>query len=240
VSSSATLASLWSRRGKVSQRLVADGYPCPSSSSSKCQLLEQRADRCSPDRAPIRRWEFLKFMKRVALGTAAMAILATLFAPISAADPTAHLKSEIDAARSESGCGPLQLDPILNAISQRVAHEADDYVRHAATTLPTTGEIDLRPTGTGGVLRVMREYGDNTNSARLLNGYGDYRTGGTGDNEDKAIKAAVLQGLGSEALSNCTAYTKYGLSAINDSGQEGWPSTEPRPFSVAAVVLAGA
>ena len=150
-----------------------------------------------------------------------------------------HLKSEIDAARSDSRCPPLHSDPGLDNISRRVTHEVDDYIRHSSTFLPTTGEIDLFASGKGGLLSVMREAGYNTNKARLLNGYGDYRTGGPGDNEAKAVKAAVLEGLGFEALTDC-GYTKYGLSAISDdSSQGGWPSTAPRSFTVTAVVLVG-
>jgi hypothetical protein len=175
---------------------------------------------------------------RVASSVTATAALAILFAPTSAADPTAHLKSEIDAARSESGCPPLQLDTRLNDVSQRVTHETDDYVRHAFRFLPTTGENDLLPTGNGGVQRIMREAGYNTNKTKLLVGYGDYRTGGTGDNETKAIKGAVLEGLGFEALPDCS-YQKYGLSALSDDSSQGWPSTPPRTYVLATVVLAG-
>jgi hypothetical protein len=85
----------------------------------------------------------------------------------------------------------------------------------------------------------MRESGYSAAKARLLIGYGDYRTGGTGDNEAKAIRGTVLEGLGFEALPDCT-YTKYGVSAINDDSSQGWPSTAPRTYTVTAVVLAGA
>lgn len=179
-----------------------------------------------------------KLATRIPLSMTATAALVIFFASTAAADPTTHLKSEIDAARSESECPPLRSDPRLNNVSQRVAHEMDDYVRHAATSFPTTGENDLLSTGAGGVLPVMREAGYNTNKAKLLLGYGDDRMGGTGDNEAKAIKVAVLQGLGFEAIPDC-GYTKYGFSAINDDNQGGWPSTSPRAYSVTAVVLAG-
>ena len=172
------------------------------------------------------------------LSIVTIGVVALLFAPSAAADPTSHLKSEIDATRGESGCPPLRSDTRLNNVSQRVAHEIDDYVRHASTSFPTTGENDLLSTGTGGLLPVMREAGYNTNKAKLLLGYGDGRMGGTGDNEAKAIKVAVLQGLGSEVIPDC-GYTRYGLSTINDDNQGGWPSTPPRAFSVTAVVLAG-
>jgi hypothetical protein len=180
----------------------------------------------------------MQLVKRVALSITATAALAISFAPTSAADPTAHLKAEIDAARSESGCPPLQLDPVLNGVSLRVAHEMDDYVRHSSSFLPTGGEGPPVVEASGGVLRVMREAGYSTAKAKLLEGYGDYRTGGTGDNEAKAIKGTVLQGLGFEVLPDCT-YTKYGISAINDDSSQGWPSTPPRTYAVTAVVMAG-
>lgn len=175
---------------------------------------------------------------RIALSVTTTAVLAILSAPVSAADPTAHLKSEIDAARSESGCPPLQLDPRLNDVSLRVTHETDDYVRHALKLLPTSGEIDLLASGNGGALRVMREAGYNTNKVKLLLGYADNRTGGTGDNETKAIKGAVLEGLAFESLPDC-GYTKYGLSALDDDSSQGWPSTPPRAYAVTTVVLVG-
>jgi hypothetical protein len=124
-------------------------------------------------------------------------------------------------------------------VSQRAVREADDYVKHILRSLPTTNEIDLQANGSGGVLRVMRESGYNTNKAKLLEGYGDYRMGGTRDNEGKAVRTAVLEGLGIDAFSDC-AYTNYGLAAINDDSNEGWPSTAPRTFTVTAVLLAGA
>lgn len=157
----------------------------------------------------------------------------------SRADATTQLQSEIDSARSDSGCPPLHVDPILTSVSQRIARETDDYVKHKANFLPTTNEIDLVPHGLGGLLRVMREMGSNTNKAKLLAGYGDEKTGGPGDNLAKAIKGAVLQGLGFEALPDC-GYTRYGVSAIDDvDTSQGWPSTPPRTFAVTVVVLAG-
>lgn len=159
------------------------------------------------------------------------AIGAICDAPVSVADPTSHLRAEIDGARSESGCAPFQTDAALTEISQRIATEVDEYVRHAARVLPPSTDTDL--------LQVLRQSGYNTVNARLLNGYGDYRTGGTGDNEAKAIKAAVLEGRGFEALPDCTL-TRYGLGAINNDGSGGWPSTQPRTYSVVVVILAGA
>lgn len=217
--SSGMHALAWSRRTRLSRKLH------PSA---------------SPASPTIPRWELTKLATGTALSITATAVLSTLLAPTSVADPTTHLKSEIDAARSESGCPPLQSEPRLNNVSQRVAHEADDYVRHVATNLPTTGENDALPlgTGAGGVLRILREAGYHTNKVKLLQGYGDDQMGGTRDIEAKAIRATVLQGLGFEALTDC-GFKKYGLSAVNDDGSQGSPSTPPRTYVVTAVVLAG-
>jgi hypothetical protein len=180
-------------------------------------------------------------MKRLAPIIVAPIILAIFLASPAAADPTVNLKSAIDAARGESGCPPLKIDPLLTGVAQSINRQVDQYVRHAPTarTLPVTGDVDLVPTGRGGLEQALIEAGYYTANAKLLSGYGDYRTGGTGDNESKAIRATVLEGLGAEALSDC-GYTKYGVSAINnDSTGEGWPSTPPRTYSVTTVVLAG-
>jgi hypothetical protein len=198
-----------------------------------------RADQSGSQQCAAARWKLLRLMKRVAMTMTASAILAVHLAAPSAADPTTHLKSEIDAARRDAGCPPLQLDPILNDVSQRVTGETDDYVRHAARELPTSGEIDLLSTGSGGVLKVLRERGYHTNKVRLLSGFGDNRAGGAGDNEAKAIKALVLEGQGFDVLSDCT-YTRYGVSALNDDSSQGWPSTTPRAYAVASAVVAAA
>lgn len=165
-----------------------------------------------------------------AMGVTGAAISMIAFAPISAADPTQQLKIEIDAARAESGCPPFEVDPVLADLSQRSVHEVGDYVKHTGRFLPTSSDRDL--------LRVLRETGYNTVNAKQLNGYADYRTGGAGDNETRAIKGAVLQGHGFGTLTDCTL-TKYGFSGLNDDGSGGWPSTVPRAYSVVVVILAG-
>ena len=173
----------------------------------------------------------MKLMKLAALSIAATAVLTIFLAPISVADPTANLQSELDAARSESGCPPFQLDPLLNDISHNAAQQNDEYVRGAARFLPPTTDKDL--------MRVLREADSKIIKAKLITGYGDPRTGGPGDNESKAIKGAVVEGLAYGVFSDCT-YTKYGFSAINDDSSQGWPSTAPRTYSVTSVVVAAA
>jgi hypothetical protein len=175
-------------------------------------------------------------MKRVAVSITAAALLAIFLAPTSAADPTTRLKSEVDAARGEAGCPPFQSDPILNDVSQRAAHEMDVWTNHTGRFLPF---MDTNIKEFTSVQQVLREYGYTPLKSRMLVGYGDYRTGGPGDNEAKAIKGAILQGWGFGVLSDCS-YTKYGVAAINDDSSQGWPSTAPRSFTVTAVVVTGA
>jgi hypothetical protein len=196
--------------------------------------------RSSGGRRPRQRRESMKRVTRAALCITATAISALTFAATSAADPDMHLQSEIDAARSEAGCPPLQLDPVLNDLSRRIVGETDSYVKHAARALPTTNEIDLIPTGSGGLLKAMRQSGYNTQVARLLSGYGDYNEGGNqaDDLEKRAIKDLILEGLAFDTFTDCR-YTKYGFDIISDNSSQGWPSTPPRAFSVAAAVLAG-
>ncbi len=177
-----------------------------------------------------------KLMKRLALSIAATAILAIFLAPMSMADPTTNLQSEIDTARSESGCQAFQLDPLLNDVSQNIARESDEYVRHTARSMPTSPDAT---TGDADLMRLLRESGSAIVKAKLLEGYGDPDTGGPGDNEAKAIKATVVEGLSFGVFPDCT-YTKYGFSAINDDSSQGWPSTAPRPYTVTALVVAAA
>jgi hypothetical protein len=173
----------------------------------------------------------MKLMKCVALSVTATVLLTIFLSPISMADPTTHLKSKIDAARSESGCPTFQLDPLLNDVSQTIARQTDEYVRHAARFFPGTGDADL--------MRVLRESGSRIVKAKLVEGYGDPDMGGPGDNEAKAIKATVVEGLAFGVFPDCT-YTKYGFSAINDDSSQGSPSTPPKHYTVTALVVAAA
>jgi hypothetical protein len=173
----------------------------------------------------------MKLMKSAAVSVTATAVLTIFVAPISIADPIQHLKSEIDAARSQAGCPPFQSDPLLNDVSHTTARQTDEYVRHTSRFLPTTGDADL--------MRELRESGSRIVNAKLVEGYGDPNTGGPGDNEAKAITATVVEGSSYGVFADCR-YTKYGFSAINDDSSQGWPSTAPRPYTVTAVVVAAA
>jgi hypothetical protein len=232
VRSLAMPAPEWSLPTKVSQMLGANWYLSTSTlhPGIGASVAETHRIRSDAHGYSMPRWELLKVMKRAVTSFTAAGICAIVLAPISSADPTTHLKSEVDAARGASGCPALQLDPTLSDVSQRTASETDEYVRHTARFLPITGDTD--------VVRALRESGYNTVKAKLLLGYADDRTGGTGNNEAKAIKSTVLEGLAFEVFPDC-AYKKYGVTVINDDSNQGWPSTAPRSYTVTAVVVAG-
>lgn len=184
----------------------------------------------------------IKVATRAVLSATITGTLAVVFSSLSAADPPASLESLLDAARAEYGCPALQLDPVLNNVSHRIAGENADYVSHnpRSRTLPTSGEIPLLPTGSEGLLQVLREAGYNTNKTRLLIGYGDDSMGGPADKNAKAVMSAVVEGKALGAFSDC-AYTKYGVGAVDNADiSQGWPSMPPKAFTLISVVVAGA
>jgi hypothetical protein len=200
------------------------GFPEPTS--------EGFADQFAAQRSSLHRWQRMKVAKHVALSITATTVMPLFLAPISTADPSTHLRSEIDVARSDAGCPPFQSDPFLNDVSHNIAEQTDEYVRHAARFFPPAAD-----TGDAALMRVLRESGSKIVKARLVAGYGDPNTGGPGDNESKGIKGAVVEGLAYGVFSDC-GYTKYGFSAINDDSSQGWPSTAPRTYTVTTVIVA--
>lgn len=174
--------------------------------------------------------------KGIAVTITTPILVAMAFAPVSTAqDPIANLKSAIDAARRDAGCPPFQNDPLLTEVSQRATQEMNAWVTHTGKVLPLS---DTRVLGVPNLTEALRQQGYNPTKAKMLSGYGDYRTGGSGDNEAKAISATLLQGQGNEVFGDCT-YTKYGLGAVGNDSAEGWPSTPPRSFFVTNVTVTG-
>lgn len=171
------------------------------------------------------------------MGTASCAAIcvAMTFTPTAAADTATALKAAVDEARIVAGCPPLQLDSVLNDVSQRAVRESDAWISHAGRFLPVS---DTNVQGVPSVTQALREVGYNPSKVRMLSGYGDARTGGPGDNETKAISSVVIQGRGWDVFSDC-GYTKYGFGALSNDSSQGWPSTVPRSYSVATVVVAG-
>lgn len=176
----------------------------------------------------------MKLLLRFVVLGITIATFAIVVAPTSAADVTTSVKSALDAARAEGGCPPFESDPVLNDVSQRVAREVAAWVNHSGNVLPPE-DTGLLPDNS--IPAVLIKSGYTPLSARLLNGYGDYRTGGGGDNDAKAVASLVLQGLAFEVFSDC-AYTKYGFSAQSGDGSQGWPSSIPRSFTVTVAIMA--
>jgi hypothetical protein len=157
---------------------------------SRHHLIGSADERGRKSRAS-RRWQRLL---RIALNVTTAAILATALAPPSGADPTASLKSGVDAARGAAGCPPFQPDPVLDEVAQRANRETDSYLLHTARFTPFE---DPMP--------VLRDLGYNTSKAKMLLGYGDV--------DAKAIRGLVIEGFA--ALPDCT-YTKYGMDALSN------------------------
>jgi len=175
-------------------------------------------------------------MYRLSIGATASAVLAALLSPVAVAqDQAANLRAAIDAARMDGGCPPFQSDPVLNDVSDRVTHDVDAWVNHTGKALPVSDTI---VPGVPTVTQALREKGYSPSKVKMLSGYGDNRTGGRGNNETKAIKAALLQGEANVVFSDCQ-YTKYGLSAMSDDSPQGWPSAPPRSFFVTTVTIIG-
>ncbi|WP_156749784.1 hypothetical protein [Mycobacterium sp. E1747] len=160
----------------------------------------------------------------VCAGVAAM----TLSAPTAAAgDAYSELKSQFDTARAAAGCPPLRLDDLLASVSNDAVNQMVNWIKHKGRFLPMEDKT---------VASALQARGFTPVHSRLVTGYGDYRTGGPGDDQSKAIQATIVQGRAYQVFENCT-YTKYGLSIMGDGGEEGWPSTIPRSFVVTSVVL---
>jgi hypothetical protein len=166
---------------------------------------------------------------RTAAGIVGTVLVAGLCGAVPAhADTLDGLKAALDAARSEAGCPPFQLDPKLTEVTDRTVHEVDGWVSHSGTVLPIEDST---------VMAAIRQANYKTVKARMLSGYADDQTGGTGSYDDKAIKATVLQGLSFEVWSDCS-YAKYGMSALSNDGSQGSPSTAPRSFTITSVIVA--
>lgn len=181
------------------------GSPC--SRHDRVQLdVGEHAD--SAGGRPFRRVRLRRL--KTTLGSALLAaILALSLAPTSAADATATLRSQVDAARG--GCPALQSDPVLNDVAHRANTETQSYIEHTARFEPFE---DPMP--------VLRDLGYSAGKAKLIPGYGDI--------EAKAIRGVVVHGW--EAIPDCT-YTRYGVHVLDNSeGTRG-------KYTLAALVLAG-
>jgi hypothetical protein len=118
--------------------------------------------------------------------------------PNSAADATANLQTQVDAARG--GCPPLHADPVLTDVARRANGETQSNIEHTARSLPFE---DPMP--------ILHDLGYPARKAKLLAGYGDAQA--------KAIRGAVL--FGWESIPDCS-YTRYGVNVLEGSAGNYW------------------
>lgn len=111
----------------------------------------------------------------------------------SAADPTANLKSQVDAVRG--GCPPLQADPVLDQVAQRANTETAANIAHTARFTPFE---DVMP--------ILGDMGYPADKGKLIAGYGD--------SEAKATQGVTV--IGWEAIPDC-AYARYGVDVLTSS-----------------------
>jgi hypothetical protein len=134
---------------------------------------------------------------RVALFATSMLLIAAMMlaaAPMSVADAAANLRSLVDGARG--GCAPLQVDPVLTGVAQRVNRETQQYKQNAARYEPFE---DPMP--------VLQALGYQTGKAKMLAGFGD--------EESEALRGVVL--FGWESIPDCS-YTRYGVDVLAGDG----------------------
>jgi len=117
---------------------------------------------------------------------------AVLSAPISAADATANLRSQVEAVRGS--CPALKVEPALDAVALRANSESTAYKEHTARFQPFE---DPMP--------VLREMGYPAGKAKLHVGYGD--------SVEKAIFGVTV--FGWETIPDCT-YTRYGVNVVDN------------------------
>lgn len=124
------------------------------------------------------------------------------------ADPSEAFKSAVASARGDTSCGPLRYDPVVEQVAEMSNRSTDRYLNHATATVPvsdpTPGLKDLGYHGKKGLLLA-----------------------GASKDEDKAIKAAILEGF--DKLPDCS-YTDFGVSMLQN---------QSNGYYLTALVLAG-
>ena len=139
-------------------------------------------------------------------------LTATMLAPSSSADPTADLRSAVEAKRN--GCPALQSDPVLDQVAQRANLETQNYADHTARFQPMEDPMPM-----------LRQLSYPAGKAKLLSGFANAEH--FVDAESKAIYGATL--FGWETIPDCT-YTRYGADVVTNTNTGN---------TTAAIVLAG-
>ncbi|OHV06228.1 hypothetical protein [Mycobacterium talmoniae] len=130
---------------------------------------------------------------RVVVAAATIAVTATVLAPVASADPTADLRSAVQAKRG--GCPALQSDPVLDGVAQRANLETQNYAGHTARFQPLEDPMPM-----------LRHLSYPAGKAKLLAGFAD--------TQQKAIYGAAL--FGWDTIPDCT-YTRYGADVMTNA-----------------------
>jgi hypothetical protein len=123
-----------------------------------------------------------------------------LVAPSALADAVANLRDAITSARSQTSCGPLRYDPVVEQGAEVYNRLTDDYLSHTATRVP---EGNLSPGDHVDPLPGLKDLGYSGTKAALLQG--------AHKREALAIKGALLEGYAWNAISDCS-YSDFGTS----------------------------
>lgn len=140
-----------------------------------------------------------------------------VLAPPAQADPAVDLREAIVSARSETLCGPLSYHSTVEQAAGVFNQMTDDYLSHTATRVQNK---DTAPGSIPDPLPGLKNLGYGGTKAYLLQG--------AQKSEARAIKATLLQGYATSAISDC-AYTDFGVD-MRRNHRTG--------YDLAAVVLA--
>lgn len=155
----------------------------------------------------------------IAVALAMVTALSPGLAPSVLADPVADLRDAITSARSETSCGPLRYNPVVEQGAEVYNRLTDDYLNHTATRVP---EGNLSPGEHVDPLPGLKDLGYSGTKAALLQG--------AHKREALAIKGALLEGYAWNAISDCS-YSDFGTSMRLN---------QRTGYSLASVILAAA
>lgn len=156
--------------------------------------------------------------------TSALVIVTVLstnlsLAPWAFADPAANLTNAMASARSETSCGPLRYNPVVEQAAEVFNRLSDSYLNHTATRVPSG---NVAPGAHVDPLPGLKDLGYRGTKAYLLQG--------AHKDEALAIKGLLLEGYAASAISDCS-YTDFGANV--------WRN-ERTGYILASVVLAAA
>ncbi|MGV0734270.1 hypothetical protein [Mycolicibacter sinensis] len=133
------------------------------------------------------------------------------------ADPVADVKEAVVSARSETSCGSMRYDSVVEQAAEVFNRMTDDYLDHTATRVQNK---DTRPGSIPDPVPGLKDLGYPATKAYLIQG--------AHHDDASAIKAAMLQGYAAGKFDDCS-YTDFGVSMRYN---------ERTGYNLAAVILA--